>query len=266
LKEKRVNLFLMKSNGAYQRVPHGTNSDSDLNGTTATPIVVSGTVNSNQLTTTTSTSTGNHRNSTGTYSVLRPSPTLYRTKCDLNTIPLVARNMTWADSFYENFNYDTDEIIAVFDIDWTVYDYKGGTQLLYVSLFIFCTLFFGLLFLIVAIIIVLIIENKRRSNMFRLQRTHIAITHNGIHLDEVDVPGSTNLMCHAFIKFSNVKQCNGITEYGWTEQSTSHKILLLTKELSTARDIVGIKQQQKFVDIVNAMMVQTTTETVAELV
>jgi hypothetical protein len=125
----------MESNVSFQRLQQETNTGTirDTNVTRATPLDIpstgssTGTVKSNQPTTGTSTNTStsndNHHNYTGTYTAVRQPPTLYRTKCDLNTIPLVARNMTWTDSFYENINYDTDEITAVFDIDRTVYEY-----------------------------------------------------------------------------------------------------------------------------------------------
>jgi hypothetical protein len=268
----------MESTLPFHRLQQETNTGtiSDTNVTREIPIGVPVMVKSNQPATGTSTNTntitdtrsGNHRHYISTYTVVRPPPTLYRTKCDLNTIPLVARNMTWSDSFYENINYDTDEIVVVFDIDRTVFDYKVVTVVLYYWLIVLCNIYFGFLFLLVSLFllvgIISIIEIDRRSNMLRLQRTHIAITHNGMYIDEVDTPGSTNLTRRTFITFSDIQQCLSITEYSWTEGSITHKIVLLMQEPRTVRYIVGLKQQQKFIDIVNAMMVNSSpsTETV----
>ena len=113
------------------------------------------------------------------------------------------------------------------------------------------------------------VEHYRRSEkQLRIQCMHIAIGTRGIYLDEVDTRGSKNLMNRTRIRYDEIKNCQVLSEYNPFHKKMNHKITINTTEdraiisgaLGTIVGYVpkytieGIKKQQKFVDIVNAML------------
>ena len=113
------------------------------------------------------------------------------------------------------------------------------------------------------------VEHYRRSEkQLRIQCMHIAIGTRGIYLDEVDTRGSKNLMNRTRIRYDEIKNCQVLSEYNPFHKKMNHKITINTTEdraiisgaLGTIVGYVlkytieGIKNQQKFVDIVNAML------------
>ena len=111
-------------------------------------------------------------------------------------------------------------------------------------------------------------HNRRSEKKLRIQCMHIAIGTCGIYLDMVDSLGSKNLMNRTRITYDEIKKCQAMSEYNPFHKKLDHKITINTTEdyaMNTEDGriifgyipkytIEGIKKQQKFVDIVNAML------------
>jgi hypothetical protein len=171
---------------------------------------------------------------------------LFCSKCDNRDIPEVAQGVQWKDSFYEN---DSD-IIAVFDIDRTIYDQSKAPR------GILCILSMCFHFLCP-------IDVSRRSNKLRIKRRHIAIARRGIVFDDVDVPGSRNVIRRTIIKYETIKSCESVVTYSGWNDGVSSQIYLYLKPDNRARFIDGVIKVQQFIDIVNAMIDRSNDTTIA---
>ena len=221
--------------------------------------------------------------------------TVYRSKCHIDDIPEMARGLTWNDPFYDSIDQsDTStDIIAAFDIDRTLFDRSTYDIFKWFILSPTCFLIFYILLRIlidgyyddrsdngfVVLLYIMycsglstlyfLVDCQRRESRSRLHCTHIAISTRGIYIDQVESPGSYNLMCRTRIKFDEIKKCQVISEYQCINRTMNYKITINTKddrEIKTEKDdgtnsifiprftIQGIRKQQKFVDIVNVMM------------
>ena len=219
---------------------------------------------------------------------------LYRSKCDIDDIPDVARGMTWTDPFYDvndpnnsTTTKNNNDIIAAFDIDRTLYDRSTFAIMKWFFLIpMFCVvpisaiifIFGGMLnvlysfslYLIYGVFLLTIyctVDCQRHEKKARLKRTHIAISTRGIYIDEVDTPGSNNLMSRTRIKYDEITKCQVISEFNLIFRTMYYKVTVNTKfDFPIKNDkgdhigfypkhiIEGIPNQQKFVDIVEAMM------------
>ena len=211
---------------------------------------------------------------------------LYRSKCHIDDIPNVARGMTWNDPFYEGNNDPGEcapDIIAAFDIDRTLFDQPTSEickNFILIPILSLCTLpifiVFGLaevfmwlyfIYCFIVLIMYVLVDSRRSEAKARISRMHIAISPRGIYIDEADAPGSFSIACRTTIKYDEIKKCQVKSEYNYF-----HHKMLYTLTINTADDrelktesgtslgfvpkytFVGIRNQQKFVDIVNAMM------------
>ena len=218
---------------------------------------------------------------------------LYRSKCHIDDIPELVRGMTWTDPFYDtnnpsnSNNTHNNDIIAAFDIDRTLHDrsifeickwfflipmfcavpisiiiYIFGGMLNVFLLFYFYLLYCGILL----VPICLVLECHRYEKQARLKRTHIAIGTCGIYIDEVDTPGSNNLMIRTRIKYGEITKYQVISEFNLICRTIHYKVTVNTKFDFPIKNgkgdhigfypkhiIEGIPNQQKFVNIVEAM-------------
>lgn len=210
---------------------------------------------------------------------------LYRSKCHVNDIPEVARGMTWNDPFYDAIDQSTStnpEIIAAFDINRTFYDRSTYEifkwfiliPMYSISLLPFCLMWgiaseFFYTYVIYGIFLSLfyvIVDTQRHEKRLRINCTHIAISTNGVYIDEVESPGSHNIMSRARIAYDEIKKCQVRSEYNCCHRSMNYKVIINTKDDREVNHekgvsifipsyiIEGLRKQQKFVDIVNAMM------------
>ena len=217
---------------------------------------------------------------------------VYRSKCHVDDIPEIARGMTWYDPFYDAYHHNNctsgtnvADIIVAFDLDRTLYDrttyehlkwfiltpvvcvvpttlliyFIGGMLNALCSFMIYAAYYFFLSIIYVGS------EYVRREKKARLERTHIAISTRGIYIDEVDAPGSFNLMSRTRITYDEITMCRVMSEYSQFYRTMSYKITINTKY-----DVGGfpryivevIPNQQEFVNIVDAMMERHTSRVV----
>ena len=215
---------------------------------------------------------------------------LYRSKCHIDDIPDVARGLTWLDPFYDVNDHDDNlqsgasEIIAVFDIDRTLYDrstfdifkwvifipmYVAGILLVCVLELGIAQVFFIIFFIycFVLLIFYVMVDWRRSEAKTRISRMHIAIATRGIYIDEVDAPGSFSLACRKNIKYNEIKKCEVKSAFNYFYRTMHYWITINTtydREIKNeqgisvgftpSHTIAGIRNQQKFVDIVNAMI------------
>lgn len=197
---------------------------------------------------------------------------LYRSKCPIDDMPDVARGMAWHDPFYED---GTDhciatEIIAVFDIDRTLYD-RSTNDIFKFFYFVpvYCICLLPVLFLsgtsgtffiaycavgIYYLIGYLVVDCYCRMMKLRIKCMHIAISTNGIYIDEVDAPESCNLACRNRIPYYEIKECRIVSSYNPVCQKMYYKLRVMTTRSDVEVAIEGISNQRKFVEIVNVMM------------
>ena len=213
---------------------------------------------------------------------------LYRSKCHIDDIPEVARGMTWNDPFYESIDSSstgtTTEIIAAFDINRTLYDrptYEIFRWFILIPMFAFAGLlpflliwglvgeaFYSCLIYGVCLLYAyILVDCHRQVSMVRINRTHIAVSTRGIYIDEVDAPGSHNLMSRTRILYDEIKKCQVISTYDCFNKTMNYKVTINTVDDHEVKDekgvgtgrfipkytIEGLQKQQKFVDVVIAM-------------
>ena len=224
---------------------------------------------------------------------------LYRSKCHIDDIPVVARGMTWNDPFYDVNDHTGStptEIIAAFDIDRTLYDRPTFEIFSWFILILMLSFMWlpmlllpgtlGLFFitsLIVGIVFACIyaaVDCQRCEKRSRMKCMHIAITTHGIYIDAVDVPGSYDLQHRNTIKYDEIVKCQVNSYFNYYDRSMTYQIVINTKDDFIIRNelgvvffgpypkytIEGLRKQQKFVDIVNAMMKCNTCDTKASAV
>ena len=108
----------------------------------------------------------------------------------------------------------------------------------------------------------------------RISCLHIAVGTRGIYIDLVDSPGSLNLIDRTIITYDKIRKCEVVYVYNRSHGTMKQRIYIHTKDdfdcngwcpynkvvlMSGPRcDMKGIKNPQKFVDIVNAMMERHT--------
>ena len=218
----------------------------------------------------------------------------YSSKCRMDDLPEEARGWTWSDPYYDMNDPSHHDIIAAFDIDRTLYDQSTFDMfkwlflillvLVILEILLICfapnpyqdmfpdsAIYFGILVLAYGLFVLTIycVEPPMLSEKkLRIQCMHIAIGTRGIYLDMVDSLGSANLMNRTRITYDEIKKCQAVSEYNPFHKNMNHKITINTTEdyaLKTEDGkiifgyvpkytIEGIKKQQKFVDIVNAML------------
>lgn len=233
----------------------------------------------------------NHMNGTAV-SVEAEGLRVYRSKCHVHDIPEIARGMTWNDPFYDAYHHhnctsstNVADIIVAFDLDRTLYDRTTyellkwfiltpvvclvlTTLLIYFIWGMFNALcsfmIYGAYYFFLSMFYVGM-ECTRREKKARLERAHIAISTRGIYIDEVDAPGSFNLMSRTRITYDEITTCRVMSEYNQFYRTMSYKIAMNTKY-----DVGGfpryiievIPNQQEFVNIVDAMMERHTSRVV----
>jgi hypothetical protein len=182
---------------------------------------------------------------------------LFRSKCHADDIPDVARDATWYDSFYEN---DAD-VIAAFDINHEMLDRNSALRLNYriaaISVLLIPLFGLGLVPLLFCVIFIL----EERMQIYRRQRTHVAIARQGIYHDLVDEPGSQVLMSRTVTSYDQIEKCMVRVEEGCSY--IKYTVVVDTKSSGsffspvpgeTVFKVDGLVGTQKFVDIVKAMM------------
>jgi hypothetical protein len=184
---------------------------------------------------------------------------LFRSKCRPDDIPDVARDVTWYDSFYEN---DVD-VIAAFDINHEMLDRNSALllrlnyRIAAISILLIPLVGIGLFVLMVISIII----HEERMQIYRRQRTHVAIARQGIYHDLVDEPGSQVLMSRTVTSYDQIEKCMvHVAEGCWyikytvVVDSKSSGSFLFPVPGETVFKVDGLVGTQKFVDIVKAMM------------
>lgn len=209
---------------------------------------------------------------------------VYRSKCHIDDIPDVARGLTWNDPFYDAVDHTGNtptEIIAAFDIDRTLYDrstYDLFKWFILIPMYSLSLLPLCLVWGIAGVFLYwyfiygvflslnyVVVDCKRHESRLRINCTHIAVSTRGIYIDEVDAPGSYNLMSRTRISYDEIKKCQVKSEYNCFNRTMNYKVTINTnddREVKGEKEVVfiprytieGLQKQQKFVDIVNAMM------------
>jgi hypothetical protein len=196
-------------------------------------------------------------------------------KTTLNIGPLAARDVEWRDPFYDNRH----EILVAFDVDYEklekelVTERRAKCTRLYHSIIatglVFCFFWFlavglsdlGLYITITGICIfsrfaLRYAASMKTKEMILLMRRHIAITKEGVCLDDSDEPGSLNLVRRQVIKFGSIVKCC-VKDVGWFRPSYRVWIYPEGTEDGNAAcraySIRGLVNGQEFVDIVQAM-------------
>lgn len=176
----------------------------------------------------------------------------YHSVCDPDEIPDVARAVTWYDPFYEN----DSNVIAAFDIDQSkVKEYIEMSKLYYIWVVIMGLAFyafFGWLATVVFGVQLLLSINNTRLLHSHYRNIHIAISRDGIYVDECDDTNRT-LMLRTIIKYENIHDVS-IASYSFMSNSRYYEVSIKNAEGKVTNVLYGFFPVQKFVDIVNAMM------------
>ena len=207
-------------------------------------------------------------------------------------IPDEARGWTWSDSFYNNNNED---IVAAFDIDRTIHDRPAIIELLKwffwipaffilaVTLPVFLIdgwqsavpflITLSVIYIFIFLLKILLADIMRSSKQRWISLTHVAVSTRGLYIDLVDSPGSLNLMNRTRIAYDEIIKCKVVSQYNFFYGMMVHRIYIRTKDDWDCTGLLpdnivdmifgdpkhvleGIKNPQKYVDIVNAMMVR----------
>ena len=196
---------------------------------------------------------------------------LHSTTHESNDLPEIARNLSWYDTFYES-SKDKNDIIMAFDLDRKKYDqclFPLARFLITVGVILLVTVLsiigsadedFSPMFAIIfcafpAFIFVWICDCNQRSNQFRVERAHIALTHDGIYIDEVDSPSGHDLMMREVIMYKQIQSCKVKREGSYRDAIYNVEVIFNHGAKHLVRDI---RQPQLFVDIVNAMVKKHT--------
>jgi hypothetical protein len=176
----------------------------------------------------------------------------YHSVCDPDEIPDVARAVSWYDPFYEN----DPNVIAAFDIDQSkVKEYMEMSKLYYIWVIIiglaFCAFFGWLAAVLFGVHFLLSINNTRLLHS-HYRNMHIAISRDGIYVDECDDKNQT-LMLRTIIKFENIHDIS-IASYSFKNNSRYYEVSIKNVEGKVTHVLYGFFAVQKFVDIVNAMI------------
>jgi hypothetical protein len=185
--------------------------------------------------------------------VTSPERKKYHSICNVDDIPTIARDVTWNDPFYQN----DKNVIAAFDIDQNqVEQYLENTKKYYYMILI---TFIGVMFYSVLIAIFICIfwlghVNVRRSKCSRYRTVHIAITQNGIYVDECDRSSYPyqKLMQRTIIKYETIHKCYIQTYSFWFHPY--YEIIFENTKNEMMNTILGFFEVQKFVDIMNVMI------------
>jgi hypothetical protein len=178
---------------------------------------------------------------------------VYQSICNPSSIPDVARDVTWYDPFYEN----DSNIIAAFDIDQKkIKEYMEKSKLYYVGVIplgMFTYFLFGNWFIVIVLgIQYLVYINNYRQLHSHYRNTHIAISRDGIYLDECDNTNQT-LMLRTIIKYENIHNIS-IESYTFGNHFRYYVVSIKNSKGQVTHVLSGFFAVQKFVDIVNAMI------------
>ena len=177
---------------------------------------------------------------------------VYRSICDPDEIPDVARDVTWYDPFYEN----DSNIIAAFDIDQNkVKEYMEKSKLYYlwaVVVMLLVYLLLGEFAAMIGLIYLLVAINSARALHYHYRTVHIAISRNGIYVDECDDSNQT-LMLRTIIKYENINEIF-IASFSYVTNYRMYEAYIKNAEGTITNVFYGFFPVQKFVDIVKAMV------------
>lgn len=201
-------------------------------------------------------------------------------KCNPDTLPDIARDVEWIDRFYE----ERKEVLIAFDIDYEklehelVAEWRAKCAGVYRSIGIvglFCFLWlvvfeFGLWFMALCMTpflcslfavscdtVLQYVSSFKTKEMILLMRRHIAITKEGVCLDDSDELGSLNLVRRQVIKFDSIAKCC-VKDVGWFRPS--YRVWIYPEGTEpcnaacSAYSIRGLVNGQEFADIVQAMV------------
>ena len=206
----------------------------------------------------------------------------YSSKCRMDDLPEEARGWTWSDPYYDMNDPSHHDIIAAFDIDRTLYDQSTFDMfkwyflillpLVILEIPLICYAardpfgamsniapiigFFGIVYCVFLFPFYIQMHFQRSEKKLRIQCMHIAIGTRGIYIDEVDSLGSKNFMNRTRITYDEIKKCQVRSEYNYFYRKMMYRTLVIstTDRYFPIYTFEGIKNQQKFVDIVNAML------------
>jgi hypothetical protein len=203
------------------------------------------------------------------------------TRCNFDSLAEIARDVEWSDRFYEN----RKEVLLAFDIDYDklerelAADWRTTCTRVYYSIgivglfcFWFLVIAFGLWFMAIPTTpflygllaacsnsVVRYMSSFKTKEMILLMHRHIAITKDGVCVDDSDEPESLNLVRRQVIKFDSMAKCC-VKDVGWFRPSYRVWIYQEETELANAAclaySIRGLVNGQEFADIVQAMVDQ----------
>jgi hypothetical protein len=200
-------------------------------------------------------------------------------KCNPDTLPDIARGLAWSDRFYE----ERKELLIAFDIDYEklehelVAEWRAKCAGVYHSIgivglccFLWLVVEFGLWFMALTMTpflcylyavscdtVLQYVSSFKTKEMILLMRRHIAITKEGVCLDDSDELGSLNLVRRQVIKFDSIAKCC-VKDVGWFRPS--YRVWIYPEGTEpcnaacSAYSIRGLVNGQEFADIVQAMV------------
>lgn len=199
------------------------------------------------------------------------------TQHDSDDLPEILRNTSWHDPFYES-SHDRNDIVMAFDIDRTKYDRFIVPRTL--------GIFFGMgiissclqlsdllvilsIWLLPFMLFAGLMDCDQRSNQFRVKRTHIALTRNGVYIDIVDTPGGHNNMMRKVILYKDMKSCDIIEDYNCCRNTSNYTVVIRqsiegSTNFCTTYKVEDLARPQQFVDVVHAMIAKSTKSTTGE--
>jgi hypothetical protein len=205
----------------------------------------------------------------------------FQAKCKSNPgiLPEIACDVEWSDRFYEK----RKKVLLAFDIDYEklerelVTEWRAKCTRLFYSigtvglccvpgLLIFDFALFFVAFAVMPFLFILVaptsesalqyVSSIKTKEMILLMRRHIAITKDGVCLDDSDEPGSLNLVRRQVIKLDSIAKCC-VKDVGWFRPSYRVWIYPEGTEDGNAAcrafSIRGLVNGQEFADIVQAM-------------
>jgi hypothetical protein len=178
--------------------------------------------------------------------------------------PETSGDVDWKDPFYD----EEEDVMAVFLLDHEIldrksklfYDYMAlfsivvtcGIFVLYfvmpAYIFAFFAFYLGLILFIVFPILIL----EERSERHRRERTHIAITRQGVYVDETEEPSSKILQRRTIHRFNEIQKCS--VERTEPFGLIIFQVILKNLNRKTVLKIDGLLGAHKFSETVNGFL------------
>lgn len=178
-------------------------------------------------------------------------------------IPGISDTLPWTYTRNDPFYANDRTVIATFDVDYKKLDEaKEWLTILFLVPFVAIAVMFALLpdptlgvvLTVVVLLVVILSRIGYYRNLYVSSRRRIAVSRNGVYMDETEGIDRTHLICRHSVMFKAIRSCR--MENAGCIQSSYHVVI---KEIVDACDekdyfIIDLKEGPQFVDLVNAMV------------